>query len=219
MLLPAMLFLALISSDRAGAQEESYEPPPHTELSFANFTVIIYDFQVYNLATGYDGLDTLSDIRKDTVVIEEWPFNHISGKLVYIEPKNNGERYKVSYSLHKSLLELYDERVIKDYDSWDKTRYRRNWFSKFKLFRDSAAYYFRMPELYDGSLEQNIKKRFEMRDTLIIPPGEMPPVATLMYKAKPIVFDIPEACIRIERYRGRKRIETKYIWVVFTRGC
>ncbi len=66
---------------------------------------------------------------------------------------------------------------------------------------------------------QRIKKKYNLRDTLVVIPGEYDTVATLTKDGKLFGYSYGAHVFKIERYIGRKLIETKYVIVYISYGC
>ena len=64
-----------------------------------------------------------------------------------------------------------------------------------------------------------IKKKYQLHDTLVVIPGEYDTVATLTKKGKLFAYGYNSFLFRLERFRNKKRIETKYIVVSIGYGC
>jgi hypothetical protein len=71
---------------------------------------------------------------------------------------------------------------------------------------------------YNKELER-IKKKYSLRDTLVVIPGEYDTVATLTKDKKLYGYGYDFFLFKIERYNKNKKIDTKYIVVSIMYGC
>lgn len=71
---------------------------------------------------------------------------------------------------------------------------------------------------YNKDLER-IKKKYTLKDTLVIIPGEYDTVATLTKNGKLYGYSYDYYVFKIERYNRNKKIDTKYVVVNIMYGC
>lgn len=65
----------------------------------------------------------------------------------------------------------------------------------------------------------NLYKKLNLRDTLVIQEGEYDDVATIVYKNRPAHFVIDDIVLKIDKYKKDLLVETKYLCIVFSYGC
>jgi hypothetical protein len=195
----------------------------NTKLFFTCFTVNLHDFLIYSNLNGLGELNYNGDtsevtinidkknswsarIKKDTLHLNEDPDNSFRDNLIEILSLNKKNRFSVSYSLGISL----DERM----DRERKIRWTGN--TEYKRLTDSAGCFFKVPlSEYDDAGKNEIKKRLNLSDTLVIYPGEFEEKATLIYKNRPCIFTPNTISLRIERFVGNTLKETKFITIHF----
>lgn len=66
---------------------------------------------------------------------------------------------------------------------------------------------------------KRIKKKYNLKDTLVIIPGEYDTVATLTKNKKLFGYGYLSFLFRVERYNNNKLVETKYIVIEIASGC
>lgn len=64
-----------------------------------------------------------------------------------------------------------------------------------------------------------IKKKYHLRDTLVVIPGEYNTVATLTKENKLFGYGYDSFLFKIERYTNRDLVETKYVQIYIAYGC
>jgi hypothetical protein len=73
-------------------------------------------------------------------------------------------------------------------------------------------------EFYLNELE-TIKQKYQLRDTLVEIPGEYMTIATLTGNGKNYNYHYNAYVFRIDRYQGRKIVDSKYIHIGIAYGC
>jgi hypothetical protein len=160
--------------------------------------------------------------KKDTLHLYGESGIYIQNKYLQIIPNDKSDKYKVTCWLGESITEQFDqskiirsdttssEDYIKALETWDKNKV--SWYNlvKYKDIKDSSHFY-KMPsvgvEVFDG-----IKKKMNLRDTLVDLSGESPNIATVVYKEKPCYHGIINYIIQIQRTTKNKVSESKYIF-------
>lgn len=221
--------------------ENGEEPASNLNIKFSDFMVSIYSYGVYETVVNYKNqesvyIDDLAETKdlnievldlnrcylmplKDTTVLNEWTFNDLSNKILKITP--NEKEKDVSFKLSAQLYERIWQQMPKDmdYERWENIAQEWKGISPSVEIKDSANYYFKLPEIQNLSDYNDLYKNLALRDTLVVIEGEYDSVATIVYNDRPSIFIIDNILLRIDKYRKEMLIETKYIRIVFSYGC
>lgn len=217
------------------------EPSTNLNIKYSDFVVTIYNYGVYETAVDYKNenkpiypaQNNLISVHidggvnrcylstpNDSILLNEWVFNDLSNKLLKITPltKEAGVHFTVSASLNEVIRPQFPRDKI-SFDDWVKDYHEWKQMSSSKEIRDSANYYFRIPEIQTLSDFPLLKKQLALRDTLVIYEGEYDDIATIVYKNMPSHFVIDDIVLRVDKYKINTLIETKYIRIIFSYGC
>jgi hypothetical protein len=231
------------------AERKYDDPSKNTHLSYPNFDLIIFDYEVYstpydkankkliypdsnNLSIGFDKDSIIYlNVKKDTVALVEWVFNVLGKRRLQIISKNKSDQYKISFCVQESIHEQFNMKTFykkkfknykaeeKAYELWAKNAVKWIGTTKYQSLKDSANGYFILPKIDIDDYETIRKKTFHLKDTLVNLSGESDNIATLIYKKKPCLYSLNRAFLRIERLVNEKVIEIKYLEVIFSYGC
>lgn len=186
--------------------------------SFYNMQITIKDYNNYYLSFPE---------TQDTIKLEEWTFNNLFNSLIKIEPisPKADEHFKLSIALNESIWESF---LTTGKDRWDESVYEKwaaneqvKWdgTTRFYPIKDSANYYYRVPEMESLTEFDELTQKLSLRDTLVVIPGEYDDVSTIVYKNKPCHFLVASGILKIEKYKGTEVKDTKYIKIEFSYGC
>jgi hypothetical protein len=186
--------------------------------SFYNMQITIKDYNNYYLSFPE---------TQDTIKLEEWTFNNLFNSLIKIEPisPKADEHFKLSIALNESIWESF---LTTGKDRWDESVYEKwaaneqvKWdgTTRFYPIKDSANYYYRVPEMESLTEFDELTQKLSLRDTLVVIPGVYDDVSTIVYKNKPCHFLVASGILKIEKYKGTEVKDTKYIRIEFSYGC
>ena len=222
--------------------EKGHEPSTNLNIKFSDYFVTIYNYGVYESVIQYSNnnrpvyLDDEHSNQKidvnvlavnqcylmpkqDTLYLNEWVFNDLSDKMLKITPntKDKDVRFKLSARLAERIWQQKPRDM--DYEEWEGIADDWKGVSPSITIKDSAKYYFRIPQIQKLSDFPELQKTVNLRDTLVVIEGEYDDVATIVYKDRPAHFIVDDVILRIDKYRKETLIETKYIRIVFSYGC
>lgn len=228
-------------AEENNSEETEFDEPIQTDIRYINYQVFFNDYSAsgyyskkdtanFTYITGINGndYDTILVVKADTFKLEEEVFYDLSNKLIQIAPNDSADHFRIFFSLKENIYEQYDYRKFaslstEQYEEasakWGKNEVGWSAYTKYKLIKDSANYFFRFPDIDYQVYENNRKREFHLRDTLVDLSGEADNIATLVYKERACLYMLSHALLRIERYSKNKLIETKYILIEFTFGC
>jgi hypothetical protein len=201
-----------------------------TKLYFSNFTINLHNFNAFNKTYGrgdfnYDG-DTSQVVlnnneeddptitaKKDSIGLDQDPESNLEDSFIEIIPRNKVDRFKLFYSYEVTLEELFNNTTE---PVNDKNLVKWIGMTKYKQLKDSLNYFFSIPQYkFNDYVENEIKTRLNLKDSIIVYPGKPERIAALIYKRKPCVVNPNSICLRVERYVEDKRKDTKFIIITF----
>lgn len=221
--------------------ERGDEPSTNLNIKYADFFVTIYNYGAYETVVNYlegnkpiyfeytekkdldikiDGVNQCYLIpHKDTILLNEFVFNDLSNKILKITPTINekGIKFKLSARLYERIWQQWSRDI--NYEKWDTLQEKWEDISPPIEIKDSANYFFKIPEIQTLSDFSQLYEDLNLRDTLVVIEGEYDDVATIVYKNRPAHFVVDDILLRVDMYRLETLIETKYIRIVFSYGC
>lgn len=164
-------------------------------------------------------------VNRDTILCQEEVFtDNIEGKTIKITPFENNKNinFKVSVAVEEYIKQFlsaedYGRDGVEDkealLETWEKV-------SPFKAVKDSAQFYFKIPNRESLSDIKQIKVDLALGDTTLYYEAEGGGHdLNYIYKGKPAEHRIIGMLIRIEKYKKDLLIETKYIQFSFPQSC
>jgi hypothetical protein len=156
-------------------------------------------------------------VKKDTIMLSEDLDNSVGDKEFVIQPKNTSDKFRLSMgSLHRTY-EITDNRQKMDEPleeplSWsDSTPYLQ--------LRDSALHFLEPLDTTPVSLHESIQSKYNLRDTLVIVPGEYSIIAEFTRDGKLFTTWTDYYILKIERIQTNGEVEVKYVGFWINDSC
>lgn len=220
-----LLIILLFSGTVLQAQPYHTGPDPDTRVRYKNFDALFHDYETHNTMYEEDedmmtGLLDKKLVSADTVILQEYGL-HLStdGFLLQIIPKHKGDTFKLWYWQKHNLREQFDYRSDGDPADWKKDVITWEGYSPQVVMKDSATYYYHIPNVNHEEGKDWIREHLSLRDTMIVVPSEGSNTAEFMYKGEAMLYEISEMLLKIVRYSNGKAVETRYIRMLVENGC
>lgn len=185
---------------REGVECDTLQPCD-TKIKSEFFDITFYNYQIEEEVSH----------KTDSINVFEYVFNDLSNKVIYIQPKQKGDKVDLHYSYKEEINELYNGDEGYNYASW-------TCIDDFKPLTGNRNFFVFNDIDYEGQ-EEFRQKQLKLRDTSVYSGGEIPVEATLIYKNKPCTYFITEVILKVVIKRNNKAVETKYINIVLSYGC